>query len=74
MAINFEGERFIEAAEAAQRLGVDMSTLRKWRAQGRLRWVQSGPRKFFYCEKDIIKLFVEGGPKRIPPGKELLNE
>lgn len=72
MPITCNGEIFIEAKEAAGRLCISESTLKKLRYEGKIRYLQSSPRKIFYSESDIMRFLAEGirDPK---PGKQQLN-
>lgn len=54
-------------AEAAARIGVSPRTLRKLRADGKIRYVRPSPRKVYYTEGDCAEYLARQSCQDQPP-------
>lgn len=55
-----DGEPLLTATDAAERLGVNVETIRRWSRKGSIRYVEVGPykrKKFRQCEVDAQRRY-----------------
>lgn len=66
-------QRYLEPHEACNMLGVSMTTLNRWRAEGKLSSLQLSPRKVYYPEAELQSFIHESYVPRAN-GRKFIRE
>lgn len=66
-------QRYLDSNEACQMLGISQTTLKRWRAEGKVSSLQLSPRKVYYPEEDLRQFIHESYVPRTN-GREMLRE